>query len=370
MGLIDGFLGGVVQGVTNFATSLINRHAQKETNKANARLNEDNNQFNAEQSKLQRDWSAEQAEIARDFDTSERLAQQDWQEKMADPRLQMQKWIAAGLSPNTFSGDLSVGSANGSSVGMPSGSAASAASPIGMRAPTLDLDMSQTALNLAQAKAINDQNNRENEKQGLVLETAKMQLKVLDSSVDLNRALTASEKQNIEESGKRIAEMDANIAHLEVVTDLARLEGKERQERLNKIQEFIELELAQKRETLNLTKEQIREVSSQITLNFANANLANANAELAGQNVENLKQVHFLNGVQISAIKGHEKQLGKFIWDDTKESYMLSIQTQHKENRKAWYRNVDNTANYFLDVGEILGESVGSGLKGIFRLGK
>lgn len=357
-----------VGAVASLGTSLINRHSQKETNKSNARINEANNQFNAEQAELQRKWSAEQAEEARKFDTSERLAQQEWQEKMADPRLQMRKWLDAGLSPVTFEGDLSVGSASGSSVGMPSGASASAASPIAMRPVGMDLDLSQTALNMAQAKAINDQNNRENQKQGLVLETAKLQVEVLDSQVDLNKALTESEKQKIEESGKRIEQLDSEIAHNQVVTHLAELEGKEKEAYLLRIQETIELELSQKRQTLNLTKEQIRELSSQITLNFANAGLAQSNANLADQNTANLSQVHFLNGIQVSAMQGHERELGKLIWNDTKGSYQLNILNSGKERRKAWFRNVGGTANKLLDTCEILGESVGSGLKGLVRI--
>lgn len=361
-------LGAIISGVSNIATSLINRHSQKETNKANARLNQENNEFNAEQSKLQRDWSAEEAEKARQFDTSERLAQQDWQEKMADPRLQMQKWLDAGLSPNTFSGDLSVGSANGSSVGIPSGSAASAPSPIGMRAPVLDLDMSQTALNLAQAKAINDANDRENQKQGLVLDTASLQLELIDSQINLNKSLSESEKQKIAESGKRIEEMDSVINHNKAVTILAELEGDEKRKNLDYLDDFLQTNLAQAKLGLELSKSQIKQISSQVVLNFANAGLANANKDLAEANTNVTNDVHYLNGVQISGLKGHEDEIAKFIWDDTKGQYKLSIRQTKVQNRKAGFRAEGGFFNDVLDFGEILGESVGAGLKGIVKI--
>lgn len=155
MGVLDYIpvIGDAVDSVGGVVSSFINRHSQKETNKANERINAANNAFNAEQAQLNRDFQSKESEIARNFNASEaeksRNVQMAFEREMFDkenawnsPGHQLSMLVNSGINPNLLNPSLS--SAAGASqpsasasASAPGGSQASAAGSIGMQSPIL-----------------------------------------------------------------------------------------------------------------------------------------------------------------------------------------------------------------------------------------
>lgn len=249
MGFFDvlSTIGDVITAPIQFGASLINRHSQKETNKANERINAANNAFNAEQAELQRKWSADQAQISRDFDTQERLAQQEWQEKITDPSYQLGRWIDAGLSPANFSGDVSPnGVPSGSSVGVPSGQAAQAGSPIAMHAPTMDvLSMSQARLLNAQAQSLEDDNKRRNDMHKYDIKAAGVNISLAEDELNnirpAQRNKLEKEVQKIGAEIEKIAsDIDINKASERLLNAQGELEQKKVDSYAQELQAFLD----------------------------------------------------------------------------------------------------------------------------------
>lgn len=264
MGFFDvlSAVGDIITAPVQFGTALINRHSQKETNKTNARINDANNAFNAEQSELQRKWSMGEAEKARAFDTSERLAQQEWQEKITDPSYQIQRWLDAGLSPANFNGDTSPnGVPSGSSVGVPSGSAAQAGSPLAMHAPTFDaLSMSQARLLNAQAQSLEDDNKRKNDMHEYEIKAA-----------GVNISLAEDELNNMRPAQLRKLKKEAQLVSKNIEKTASEIDVNKASERLLNAQG--ELEQKKVDSYAQELQSKLSEIDSRIRLNDANAKL-------------------------------------------------------------------------------------------------
>lgn len=307
IGAIASPVTAVVSGLANLGSSLVNAHSQKETNKRNAEMNASNNAFNGEQSKLQRDWSSSEASLAREHDTSERLASQEWQEKMSDPSYQIGRMLEAGVSPAAYGGDQSVSSANGSNVGAPAGSAASAATPIPMQAPQFHFDplaMSQAALNMAQAKSITDANRREEDLHGVHVEQEGVRLCLLQDELNnLRPAEVKKLQQEADAVAKSISVMDSEISVNEANASLIDKQGQLVQKEIDsyavKFQKYLE------------------ETDSRIKVNDANAKAAVARAsesyaavQLAQKQGEYYDAAAGLAAAQTGVAKAQENLLG------------------------------------------------------------
>ena len=147
-------VGASILGATGLLGSLVSSAGASDANTANKKLTREMMQFQHDENVINRDWNAEQAQIGRDFTTSERLAQQQFQQenwKMQQsqaPILESQALRSVGVNPAVYFSKNGVSMASGGSA--PTGVSPSAPS-VGMTgAPsTAELEQSFPAKQLA-----------------------------------------------------------------------------------------------------------------------------------------------------------------------------------------------------------------------------
>lgn len=294
-------LGDAVGAVTSLGGSLINRHSQKETNKSNQRINDANNAFNAEQAELQRKWSVEEAEKARQFDTAERLAQQEWQEKITDPSYQIGRWVDAGLSPANFNGDTSPnGVPSGSSVGVPSGSAAQAGSPIAMHAPVMDvLSMSQSRLLNAQAESLEDDNKRKNDMHEYDIKAAGVNISLAEDELNNMRPAQREKlKKEIDVMQKNIEKLASDIDVNKAYENFYTKEGELKQKEIDSFAERLAQDISESNSRIRLNNQQARECVQRMAESVARIQKMEKEGQLIDAQVKGQIIQNSLNGIE------------------------------------------------------------------------
>lgn len=241
MGFTDvlGAIASPVAAVGSVATSLINRHSQKETNKRNQEENELNRQFNAGQSELERQFNSAEAEKSRFFNASEaqksRLfnaeqaaKQMEFEREMWDaenaynePSAQIARLKSAGLNPNLFGGDNTAGSA-GSGVAASSSPATSspasskalgASGSIPMQAPQLGnvaLQAAQIKLAQAQAKQATSQAEKNQTESDRIKALLAGELEIQNSTYRVQLSESMRNEANAKESLANIDKINAD----------------------------------------------------------------------------------------------------------------------------------------------------------------
>lgn len=216
------------------------------------------------QSALQRQWSSNEAEKARAFDTAEREAQQAWQEKITDPGYQLGRWLNAGLNPANFNGDTSPnGVPSGSSVGLPSGVAASPGSMPNLTPYRIDL--AQTRLMNAQAESIEDDNKRKNEMHEYDIKAA-----------GVNISLAEDELENIRPAQLRKLKEEVNLVSKNIEKTASEIDVNKASERLLNAQGYLE----QKK-----VDSYAQELQAFLDKNASEIRVNDANVKLMAQNV-------------------------------------------------------------------------------------
>lgn len=389
MGSLD-----ILSAPVSLATTLINRHSQKETNKRNAEQNELNREFNSVEAQKQRAFEAQQAEIANKFASNEALeafkrssafTKEMWnkQNDYDSPNAQIARLKEAGINPNLFGGDntsASVGSVSSPSASssMPHASSASAPSSIPLSAPTISnplLESAQVRLANAQAKSLEHDTERKDDLHSIDVQTAKGNLRLIGLQGDL----TAQQKLNLEQdaklASKRCDEIDQNIAqskeyerYMKLQGDSLEKENKYLEERLLKqldiLQAQYELEIANK-----------KEVASRIVENLSQANLNNQLGKESKERQIGIVNQNYLDGVKVQVVKDNRRHFINMVYDVETSALELSssqnkseTQKSNKDYRVHGMRNQDNWFNIGLDAMEILSQSVGAGFRVGFSL--
>lgn len=389
-----GLLTDVISAPFSLATTLINRHSQKETNKRNAEQNELNREFNSQEAAKQRDFEAQQAELANKFSSDEALKAFQRSSKFAvdmwnkeneynSPNQQLKRLTDAGFNPNIFGGDNTAGSVGSvassvPSASMPHGSSASAPSSIPMSAPTLSnplLESAQVRLANAQAKSLEHETDRKDDLHSIDVQTAQGNLRLIGLQGDL----TAQQKLNLEQdaklASKRCDEIDQNIAqskeyerYMKLQGDALETENKHLEERISKqldiLQAQYDLEIANK-----------KEVVSRIVQNLSQANLNNQLGNESRERQVGIANQNYLDGVKLEVVKSNRRHFLNMVYDSETSALELSSsenkagsQKAKKDYRVHGMRNEDNWFNIGLDAMEMLSQSVGAGFRVGFSL--
>lgn len=123
-----GLFSSAVSGIFGLAGNGMSANVQRETNEMNYKINQMNNEFNAREAQKNRDFQLDMWNKQNEYNT---------------PSAQFNRMKEAGINP--YNAGSSIGSGN--STSSPSGSSASAASPISMQAYRHDFSTISDAIN-------------------------------------------------------------------------------------------------------------------------------------------------------------------------------------------------------------------------------
>lgn len=237
-----GLFGDGLNAITGVATSLINKHSQKETNKRQLEMMRESNEFNAGEALKNRNFQMDEAEKARLFNSSEAEKARQFQQQMYEdekaynsPSNQLKMMREAGLNPAGFDGPVASASAPqspavGSSSAHASGSSASSVSPPNLTSPSLANPRFDLSNQLIEEEIKNIRQNTEKQAQETLtikelrapqIEYQGVLIRQGESAVRLNEAEAEGAKANVQFLASQISlnkkredEISASIQNL------------------------------------------------------------------------------------------------------------------------------------------------------------
>ena len=332
MGMLDSGISSLI----NVGTTLLNRHAQKESNKRNAEQNDINREFSAQQAQLDRDFNAAQsekqnafnaseAEKSRIFNADQAAQQMAFQEKMWNvqneyntPAAQIARLKAAGINPNWTDGfDNTAGSVSGGAAATSSpvsGSPASHGSvgapssipfsPVGIENPLMMA--SQIRLNEASAANLEAKTKTEDAVRDGIVKLNDKQYQLWDSQIPVNDANAKYLLGLANKCEAEINSINANISKTFAEIDLIGKQGELLQKDIDSYADRLESDLQEAASRVGLNIMNAKQAASQIALNAAYAQQAYAGASLASAQAQSYALNNYLDGVKLDFYKDNQ----------------------------------------------------------------
>lgn len=356
--IMGGFLSNVGKaignGVSNFVSSgnvftagasvlgsLLNKSSQDKANQTNIDLQREQNQFNSDMFDKESAFNAEQADLARQHTTSEREAQQAWQEKMIQQQQlydsapeQIKRLRQAGINTAMMNGSLDAGG-SASPSGAPAGSSGYPAVAQGIGSSQMAhvnpamFDVASVFNNMkmvADAAKSRAEADETNARTPWLVEGDKANVKVLNAKASWTQADEERLRKDTEKINVAIKQMQAELDNAPLIRNLLEMDVKQREIALNHFEERLLEDLNNVKADTKLKLENASEVASKIKLNLANAANSYAQAGLAKANTQLAVDSHILNGVQLRLATENGDELVQFAWDEQQMKHNISVE--------------------------------------------
>lgn len=317
-------------------------------------LQKDAQKFNKSEALSAHQRNLASMKLQQDYESSEAEKLRSWQERMTNesndwnsPAHQLQMLRDAGYNPNLLNSSV-IGAASTPSSALPSGGLSSSPSAaIGTPSvPQMANQMlagAQARLANAQADKLEGENRREESRLPYDIKTSNANISLLNSNVQLNEKQMIKLQSETEFIGKQMNFVDQQIQESisrQDLNDAKKWESKEYTYQM-RVKLSEELRLLASQADLNIRNAD--EVASKIVENLASAAASNAQARLADSQVALNEDIHYLNGVEIEAIKDHRSLAVQYLWDEKEHSYQISVNNLQSSKD---FRDFDKSHNW------------------------